>query len=267
MALQADLARLDAVFRGRAIRRQKGSAVAISRLFAGLTPRDLLEDDSPKVDRWLDQSESIVSAVRESVVDDTVDYFQQIRQLTTPGAPPARFDRAPRAEPEQIRTSLFVTGVVGSRQRLGSLEVEDDASVLEALTTSGDAAGGAGGRHVFNGARDQIISAAQSDRRTIGWVRVTSLQPCYFCSALASRGPVYQGDSFDESDPRFEGAGQHKVHDNCSCSLRPVYSRSYDEWPELSQRYEQQWKDLGQSLGRSPSLKDWRHAYEGRRSA
>lgn len=48
-----------------------------------------------------------------------------------------------------------------------------------------------------------------------GYLRVTGTDPCYFCVMLASRGPVFEEDSFDVSDVRFVGDGQVKVHDSC----------------------------------------------------
>jgi hypothetical protein len=317
MSLRTDLERLDATYRAGLSRRQLGVSLAVDALFKKLTIADILAG-TPAVDDWLDKSTTIAMAVRGKIADETATYFTDLSRLTLPGARPISTVIAEPPPLEQIRTSLWVTGVVSARKRidatyaaapeafrpstaagapplaLGSanslleqaflrraadpeapqpqreralqiIESGRQSSLQEEAAKSGEMAGAAAARHAVNVSRDSAIETAKADRRVIGWVRVTSGRPCFFCAALASRGPVYQDDSFDESDPRFEGPGQHKVHDHCSGSLRPVTSRSHEEWPEASQEYEARWKALSDQTnldhGRNPTMLDWRRAF------
>jgi hypothetical protein len=299
MSLRSDLERLDAEYRATLTRRQLGVSLAVSRLFSSLAIEDILSG-GPKVDDWLDRSLQISLAVRAKVWEEATGYMTEVQQLVFPraAAPPVIPDVPPTLE--QIRTSLWTTGIVSARKRIGSsgsvaqapslleqsflrraadpeqgipqrqraLEILDQGravSLQQEIDKSGEMAGAAAARHAGNASRDQVIASTRAGGRAIGWVRVTSSQPCFFCAALASRGPVYDGESFDESDARFEGPGRHKVHDHCSCSLRQVYTRSTEEWPALSQRLEDEWKSLGQETerlyGRRPTMKDWRERY------
>ena len=299
MSLRSDLDRLDTAYRAGLTRRQAGVSLAVARLFRRLTPLDILSGSSA-VDDWLDQSIAISMAVRAKIYEETATYLDDVQQLVVPRAPrpPVVPDEPPTLE--QIRTSLWTQGIVSARKRIESagpvaqapslleqsfarraadpeqpapqreraLEIIDSGRrvrLQQEIDLSGEMAGAAAARHAANASRDQVIASTQRGGRAIGWVRVTSGRPCFFCAALASRGPVYREDSFEESDPRFEGPGQHKVHDHCSCSLRQVYTRSEEEWPALSQRLEQEWKtfgdDLEQRTGRRPTMKDWREHY------
>ena len=301
MSLRTDLERLDRIYRQSLSRRQAGTSLAVGRLFASLDLEDILSG-SQRVDDWLDRSIQISLAVRAKVYDEAVQYISEVQQLAIPRAPvpPVVPDEPPTYE--QLRTSLFTQGILSARKRLDgtatpvaqspslleqsfllrtsdpeapppgqdrrSLEIIQQgrsARTREEILKSGEMAGAAAARHAGNASRDQVIASTKAGGRAIGWIRVTSGRPCFFCAALASRGPVYEGDSFDESDPRFEGPGRHKVHDHCSCSLRQVFSRSEQEWPALSQRLEREWKDFGDDLeqrtGRRPTLLDWRQHY------
>jgi hypothetical protein len=112
-------------------------------------------------------------------------------------------------------------------------------------------------RHVQNGARDTLDNAIREDKAVVGYVRTTSGTPCYFCAMLASRGPVYQDDSFADSDPRFHGPGDQKVHDGCGCMLLPMYRRAGKQWPGRAKEFDALWRA-------NPSITKFRQAYEGR---
>jgi hypothetical protein len=86
---------------------------------------------------------------------------------------------------------------------------------------------------------------------------------------LMSRGIVYKEDSFDDSDPRFFGPGDAKIHDHCGGSLAPAYDRTLS--PEL-----QKFKDLWESgkwdpapnrKGEPDVVLGWRQFYEAQRVA
>lgn len=294
------LEQLDAAFRSRQVRLQAGAAATVARMHRGIGLDELVRDDSPVVEAWLSKSELIVQTLRRQSVVEAQSYYEDVRTLAVGRVEPFERPTIAPIDSEQLRTSLYVTGVVNPRKAIADappkrivtnldallraryssdtptlaerasrvLEVGQTAALDEAVRTASDGAGAAAGRHVANGAREYVDEASQRDRRAIGWVRVTNGQPCFFCAALASRGPVYSGDSFDESDARFMGPGQHKVHDGCACSLRQVYTRGHEEWPALSQEFETRWWDLAEEtkkrFNRRPTMLDWRRHYEGR---
>jgi len=118
--------------------------------------------------------------------------------------------------PEAIVTSLRVTGWSGLLDR-----VDKGVAVPKALELASTAMQGAAERHALAGGRSLIVTTMQA-RTDLGWYRIARVDCCYFCAALASRGAVYGRDSFAESDPRFLGDGDAKVHDHCHCSLGVV---------------------------------------------
>lgn len=170
---------------------------------------------------------------------------------------------------EALQTSLRVTGEVALKKKLAGYPVGADgklhiAFVNAAIEETSVQISGAATRHVMNGGRDEIQQAQEADPRALGYIRVTDGDPCFFCAMLASRGPIYGDDSFDESDPRFIGEGQHKVHDHCGCGVEPVFSRS-TEWPGQAREAEDLWIELSQELGRTPTIADWRTKWNSRK--
>lgn len=106
-----------------------------------------------------------------------------------------------------VATSLLVTGPVSIKS--GMKRGGDLASVVDiAEARSARAAM----RHAMAGGRDTVTLTAQSDRRLIGYRRVTSAKACDFCSMLAGRGPVYGEES-----------AQFQAHDGCFCAAEPVF--------------------------------------------
>lgn len=200
-------------------------------------------------------------------------YYSKFRALEVAGGDGFELPPLSSLDLSVLKTSLEVTGPIGLKKRIGEIgdlneagdlpEVTLKVLINEAMEKTATDISGAATRHAMNGGRDEIQNALAEDRVALGYVRVTQANPCYFCAMLASRGPVYGDDSFDETDPRFIGEGTHKVHDHCGCSIEPVYDRKAD-WPGRAKEFEGEWVDLSRSLGRSPTLRDWRRRYEGR---
>lgn len=94
---------------------------------------------------------------------------------------------------------------------------------------------------------------AENDPAVVGWMRVTAADPCAFCAMLASLGVIYKSKStatetvggsgsqargVTRSDRRRSAAGRrnvnetgdvaalHYYHDNCRCTVIPVYSKN-----------------------------------------
>jgi hypothetical protein len=172
---------------------------------------------------------------------------------------------------EALQTSLRVTGEVALKKRISTLPLDEQGQPVltralldKAMGDTATEISGAATRHVMNGGRDEIQSAIRADRIALGYIRVTDSDPCYFCSLLASRGPVYGEDSFSESDPRFIGEGSHKVHDHCGCSLEPVFSRK-TQWPGKAKEFQDLWTDVtSDGTAGKEAIRQFRRRLEGR---
>jgi len=114
---------------------------------------------------------------------------------------------------------------------------------------------------VRNGGRDTVDTVLRRDRSVVGYVRVTSGKPCYFCAMLASRGPVYSNDSFVASNPRFFGPCNVKVHDGCNCMLRPLYSERNENYIEQHRLYDRIYRSVPQQRSGKRQINAFRIAY------
>jgi hypothetical protein len=133
---------------------------------------------------------------------------------------------------------------------------------------------GTASRIALDGGRTTILETVKHDPVALGWYRVTDSDPCAFCALLASRpalkhddgslrrGALYQKDSFDSSNARFEGSGEFKVHNDCGCSLAPLFSMSQD-LPDVAQEAAEIYKNRGQG----DALKAFRKAWNNRHNA
>lgn len=109
------------------------------------------------------------------------------------------------AEPvpaDQLDTVLKVTAVYAAKSATKRGVSAEQAMAAAFVTSSG-----AISRLVLGGGRDTITSTLKADRRATGWERVTSGNPCKFCSDLAGH----------PSSTSFQ------AHDGCGCSAEPVY--------------------------------------------
>lgn len=131
------------------------------------------------------------------------------------------------------------------------------------MVSSAVKAAGASARLVQLGGRSAAIETVRRDPVAVGYVRVTRGGCCGFCAMLASRGPVYRSkDTFKESDARFVGFGEIKVHDSCQCSFRPVYNRSFSEWPDNNLTFSDLWYASTKGLSGKAAQNAFRHAWE-----
>jgi hypothetical protein len=243
---------------------QKQSQIAL--VLAGAMTRlwPIIRDDPSdrNVERWLAQ---VIQAIR----------FQRLRSATLAqqyigayrvmelGTQVERFfpEIKGAINEEQVITSLMVTGPVRLRKEIaaaqkGTISVEN----MQKLEIPSQ---GAAIRHTLDGARDTIDNAVENDKLVRGFVRITDGDPCFFCAMLASRGPVYSEDSFAESDPRFQGPGDQKVHDSCQCMIRTVY-RGDEPFPGRAKEFDALWREASR-VNRGDTLGEFRRMYEKRR--
>jgi hypothetical protein len=198
------------------------------------------------------------------------EYYREFRGFEVKGGDGFKLPSMTAMDIPSLSTSLRVTGEVALKSKIASLPLTEKtlpsvqkALIKQAIEETATNISGSATRHVMNGGRDEIQQALDEDPVALGFIRVTDGDPCFFCAMLASRGPVYDDDSFDESDPRFIGEGSHKVHDHCGCSIEPVYSRK-TQWPGRAQEAEEAWISLSRDLGRVPTINDFRKKWEGR---
>lgn len=91
--------------------------------------------------------------------------------------------------------------------------------------------------------------AANRDRGAVAYARAAALGACSFCKLMASRGAVYKDarTAGRDADERFTGeASVVKFHDNCHCTIVPVFrgqqfelSPHAAEWDRLYREYAQ----------------------------
>ena len=135
------------------------------------------------------------------------DYYRRLRMAsrtfgTMPEiALPGPIDMAVLSE------SLAVTGPVARGKALRAGKTPAEAARRALVATSGSVS-----RHVLNAGRQTIADTMQADRANPRWRRVTSGQPCDFCTMLSRRGAVYS-----------ETTVEFRAHDHCACMPAPAF--------------------------------------------
>ncbi|MFE7106634.1 hypothetical protein ACFU98_35340 [Streptomyces sp. NPDC057575] len=204
------------------------------------------------------------------------------------------------ADERRSVTSLVVTGPVQAQRGISRLQQAqqrgrlDDTDFLADLNAvmrdAGAQAAGAADRDAQMGGRDLLDSYARADRTVLGWARVTAPDPCWFCAMLASRGAVYRSawtaryrgsgtrrravgsdlpQGWEDWSPdrlaEWEAArGVNRFHDNCHCTLIPVYSR--EDWiPPESQAFRELYYESTRGLSGPAARAAFRAAVEARR--
>jgi hypothetical protein len=250
---------------------QSKNGALIAYVVAKLWLRTIdLDDISGSAAKLLARLIPLVRQSRLTSAQLTRAYYTAFREAEGPGREGFSLPGLTVPDIKALETSLRVTGEVHLKQRIKALTVDKEKQPLltramleQAVRETAVDISGAATRHAMNGGRDELQSAVQADPVALGYIRVTDGDPCYFCAMLASRGPVYSDDSFAESDPRFIGAGEHKVHDHCGCSTEPVYDRK-TKWPGKASAANTAWIELSRELGRVPTINDFRRRWEGR---
>lgn len=276
MADSATLTRVDLNHRAE----QAALASRIARLVQGywllVEPDRLTETGAP----WLRQSVDAIQRGRRESALIAAAYAEQVRSLQAPrvsrigpidvgDAPVAQLERSlaftglGKVAVELAKTpkpgEQILTGEVAEVERVERETAAYERRVKFVMDQAIADASKAVVKHVVNGARD-VTDTLVVRKVALGYFRVTqSESPCGFCLALASRGPVYESDSFAESDPRFTGTGRHKVHDGCMCCLRPVFTRSPEEWSEQARRADEVWKTYGKAQDGRSAMENFRY--------
>ena len=183
------------------------------REFHDLWPILSRDGDLP---RWLRLNVALVRRWQAPSRSLGLQFYQS--QQVAQGANPDRLNTPDPMPDQQIVSNLVSRGpVVARKARLIGFDE------LEAWEKAEAAAMGAGGRLVLAGGRDGMGA-----QEPLGFMRVTDGDPCYWCAMLAGRGAVYS---------TAQDAGENNTyHDNCGCTVLPVFVRSDFMSPE-AKRY------------------------------
>lgn len=246
----ADLLRLGSTHRASQDRLATALAAVLKRAYERAVVGGYQNDDI--VQSWIADMVPLILMYRTRSEGMARSFYDQAsprgRGFATPADP---------VEDEAIATSLRVTGVIEIVEGL-----KRGKSFDESVERAEKMAVGAAARHALDGGRSLIRNTVANDQTALGYYRQTKAGCCSFCAVLASRGQVYKGESFNESDPRFIGDDSDvKVHDHCHCQLVPVFSRTQG-LPDLNERFGELWARTSRGLSGNDALNAFRRAYE-----
>lgn len=258
----AQTSTLTATYKAQANR----DAVRIAALIALYYQTRVDAEDPASVDAWLDLMIPRLIAGSNTGATRAAAYFQAIHDLEA-GRNGFRAEPTLGSVDENVRKSLLVVGPYDMVNKAREIQrtappEQQRALMAQAKQVTAKKIASAAMRHVQAGGRDTLIDNTKRDTTALGWVRVTSDEPCYFCAMLASRGITYRAfeeDSFDLSDPRFIGPGTAKVHDNCGCSIKPVRAEN-DPLLAKANEFADLWEEWG--AGGGDALLRFRRGYE-----
>lgn len=177
-------------------------------------------------------------------------YREARAQATQSPAPRSLIKLAPTPDEEWLARAFGYSGP-------GMLE-RDTARPNTALSTTL----GTASRIALDGGRTTTIETVKADPVALGFYRVTDGAPCAFCALLASRGVVPKSTlylsehSFDASNARFTGLGVAKVHNDCGCSMAPVFSRD-QELPDVNRKAAEVYANRGDGDALKAFRKAW----------
>ncbi len=272
----ASMLALDAAYRAAIARTSLAVLQVLATGWRSVDPLNL----AGTAGTWIETSTDAILAGQRDAVGLANLYTEQIRLLAVPDAP--LWSPPPPRPPtaEQVRTSVEFVAVKETARGLYALREsvrEDEDPEAAERTVAGRAdqlmqdaiarAAGTAIRYVTTAGQDQVKLAVQEDEVALGWVRVTKPGCCHFCAMLASRGRVYKEESFELSNRKFKDAetgtiSEQKVHDNCGCGLRPVYTNAAG-LPERSEELSELWAESQRQRRREETaINAFRRVYE-----
>lgn len=245
-------------------------AAKIAALIALYYSRRVDPASMESVEAWLDLVIPALIRRSDSGALSAAEFYAALRRIEVgDGGSPFRPEAAMGTIDPGVRKSLLTVGpydYMNKASEIRALDVspaQEKAMLLQAKRATTKKLAASAIRHAQAGSRQTIHDNVERDRVALGYVRVTDGDPCHFCAMLASRGLRYRAfkeGSFDLSDARFTGDGDAKVHDNCGCSLKPVYTDN-DPGVKLTEKFADMWSMWGAGGGSDAALR-FRRGYE-----
>lgn len=207
------------------------------------------------VPEWLDATITLIDEHAAMAGSLAADHYEEERDLAdVPGEFRPDVPEVPEAKAE--RSLKWAT------KDLWVPEADDPPPIADRLESAETKVVGVAEKAVADVARDTVRDGTQQDRRARGWARVTSDKPCHFCALMSIRGPVYKSreTAGRDANAQFEGDGEYKFHDHCSCTVTPVFVGQEWEPPERVAQWHRLYYDATSHTG--DKLNAWRKAYE-----
>lgn len=234
---------------------QNRDAARVAALVALYYQRRVDPESTQSIEDWLDLMIPRLIRASDNGAERARVYFDRIRDLEVGVNAPSYAAQAATGQIDDgVRKSLLTVGPYDFTNKMRDIRTLDKVSpqqekalLVEAKALTTKKVASAVVRHVQAGGRQTIHRNAELDRVALGWVRVTRATPCAFCAMLASRGLRYRAfseESFLASDSQFTGDGDAKVHDNCGCSLKPVYATN-DPLVDKTKVFDEMWRRWG----------------------
>lgn len=226
-------------------------------------------DDPSSIERWLALVVGKLISSNDSGARRAAAYFQAARRLEVPDAPRFSATASIGMVDEGVRQSLLTVGPYDVTNKVNKArEAGFNADQVKIVRSRANreavrALAASTIRHAQSGSRQTIEDNSRQDRTALGWIRVTKANPCYFCALLASRGiqwRPYSEDSFAESNARFTGDANAKVHDECGCAMKPVWSDNDPLLPK-SEEFLDMWQTWGNGTSME-AVRNFRVGYE-----
>lgn len=249
---------------------QVGAAVALAvqQTLPGMVDLDNL---LPSFEAWVQRITPLVVAGGARTSDMARPFYQALRASEGFTRPMPTWQRQV-VSPEAVRSSLYATaGQALQEVERYRISAPDTYRPGPAVKRAQIAAAGAALRHTMNAGRNSVIETTRLDEEALGCVYITrgDEKVCYWCKMLSSRGPVYKGRSFLDSDRMFDGPGTAKVHDHCRCVLVPIKNLDsarmdasldlWNQWKAVNHTPDGRIRNSGKA-----AVKAWRRHVEGR---
>ncbi|ALY07326.1 MuF-like minor capsid protein [Mycobacterium phage Kahlid] len=241
------------------VERQEQIAATTTAGLALLWPIINFGDLDGSTPAWLHATTLQIKTGWDESANAAFEYVQQALFANEPDAtPPVK--AAVKFPAQEIQTAMRVRGPVEVKRQVARAKPESEA--MEAGKSASQAVGAT---KATDGGRSEVLQFVQREAprrlkqgKAIGYARKTDNNPCYFCAILASQGAVYYKETaFADSSSKlrevkwssnrdkgarraFIGDGPAKVHDNCQCTMRPVFSEK-DKWDERAKFFLDQW--------------------------
>lgn len=246
---------------------QNRDAAKIAALIAVYYARSVEPSSLASVEQWLDLMVPNLIKASDDGAGKAATFFDGLRRVEGVNDSFRATPTLGQVDPG-VRKSLLTVGPYDYMNKASQIERLDvgpqqQAALLrQAKQASTKKIAMAAVRHAQAGGRQTILDNTERDETTLGWVRVTREDPCYFCAMLASRGlnyRAYKEGAFEMSDARYTGPGTAKVHDQCGCSLKPVRAEN-DPLLERTEKFTDFWSEWG--AGGGDAALRFRRGYE-----